>query len=807
MQFLKIIPMNSLSPGSLFRNEYTLVRPLGEGGMNRVYLVTDLLGQEWALKETRAPSEVQMSPQEMRDNYNREVTILANLNHPNFPKINEHFSIGDRHYLVEEFVHGVSLEEYSAYNKIGELEVIDLALMICEILEHLHRRNIIYRDLKPENIIVTGDSKLKLLDFNIARFFKSGKISDTQALGTPGYAAPECYGIAQSDARSDIYSIGATMHRLLTGINPGDSPFQFEPINSFRLDISRSTMEIIEKALSREPANRFPSVRKMKQALRKERSFLVVPPSSFQRFLQVVATFSISTIRAIGSAVTSQSGVSQPPSPPSPLSSRSAPMPSVPPAQLFHNAPIRTVSHDFTPPPASAIHVDYRTIDLDEKDDMGRAPLHLAVIAHSPEGVRDLIKRGADVDCTDDMGLKPLDWARIYNYREIAEILVRSAEAFSQGTCSFLDSNESSDDESRDDEKALDFGTVNTRKKDGMGRTPLHQAVIEGSLNGAAMLIERGADIDSQDRMGMTPLDWALFGNNLKMAELLINHGANVDYGDYSGLTPLHRAVIAGNPVITGFLLSHNARTDITDRDGKIALHYRLQRHAESSHADMPDCDSLFQSTSREIFRLFISHGFKVNYQDYGGRTFLHYCAETGDVEALELFITHGADVNLADKASRTPLHYAVLGNSMGSVEMLLNHGASPALQDQDGAAPLHAAIMTSSATIAISLMGHGSEVNLRDRKGRTPLHYAASAEHGDLISQLIDRGADVTLKDTDGKTPLHHSVMAGNEHNARFLLERGAPASLTDKAGMTPLDWARYYGNEKMQSLLGEKA
>jgi ankyrin repeat protein/serine/threonine protein kinase len=734
--------MSTLVPGSIVNNSYTVSRLIGEGGMNRVYLVKDRSGRQWALKETRAPGELQMSPDEVRANFKREVSILVDLNHQNFPKVEDHFAIGDRHYLVEEFVEGVSLEEYSSCNKLSELEVIDLALMICEILEFLHKKNIIYRDLKPENIIVTRDTRLKLLDFNIARYYRQGQSSDTQALGTPGYAAPETYGSAQSDARSDIYSLAATMHRLLTGLNPQDNPFQFEPISSLRLDISGSLIALIEKGLSREPADRFPSVAKMKKELVRERKFLVPSTSSFQSFLHIVASFGISALRAITSLHPQQSMplppvLTMPPIPPRP------PVPPRAPAHFVDPA----ATQQLTPVAARA--------------------------SSPPSGVGD------------DAGLR---------YSGFATML--------QGYDDYSDL-----EETPEDEKEIDYGRADIRSRDGMGRTPLHDAVIRGDLNGAAMLIERGAMVNSGDRMGMTPLDWALFTNNLEMARFLVNHGADVDSKDYSGMSPLHRTVIGGNSLLTEFLLSGKADMYGTDRDGKIPLHHRLKPADEIARGeDGPSRNDVFSSTSREMFRLFISQGFDVNYRDYAGMSFLHYLAECGDRVDAELFISHGADVNCLDKQSKSPLHYAVSSKSTEFAEMLIKKGSSVNVQDQAGATPLHISVLMALQDLAQVIMDHGADLTIGDRKGRTPLHYASSGESPELTAKLISHGADVTRQDVDGKTPLHCAVSEGREENARLLLASGASVSVTDKAGMTPGDWALYYRNERMKNILGMK-
>src|SRR6266704_2200175 len=168
-----------------------------------------------------------MSPQEIieaTENFKREALLLAGLTHPNLPSIYDHFSEAGRWYLVMDFIEGETLEERLNKEPEGRLSVEEaqrIGIQLCTVLGYLHGRQppIIFRDLKPANIMMTPDGHLYLIDFGIARHFKPGQAKDTIAFGSPGYAAPEQYGKAQTTARSDIYSLGANLHQLLTGID------------------------------------------------------------------------------------------------------------------------------------------------------------------------------------------------------------------------------------------------------------------------------------------------------------------------------------------------------------------------------------------------------------------------------------------------------------------------------------------------------------------------------------------------------------------------------------------------------------
>ena len=185
---------------------------------------------------------------EATESFKREAMLLAGLLHPNLPRTYDHFYDRGRWYLVMDFIEGETLEEY--LNKIPATgasrryapqgstrmlpveEVLDIGVQLCTILHYLHTSQppIIFRDLKPANIMLTAAGHLYLFDFGIARHFKPGQARDTANLGSVGYAAPEQYGKAQTTPRSDIYSLGATLHQLLSGNDPSGSPFRFAPL-------------------------------------------------------------------------------------------------------------------------------------------------------------------------------------------------------------------------------------------------------------------------------------------------------------------------------------------------------------------------------------------------------------------------------------------------------------------------------------------------------------------------------------------------------------------------------------------------
>ena len=244
----------------IFQGTYLLCGEIGRGGMSTVYLAEHLrLKTKWAIK--------QVGKYAIPDfNVRAEAELLKKLHHPMLPRIIDIFEDSDNIYIVEDYIPGMSMDRYlEAYGPVPEAQALEWFKAICEALHYLHSQSspVIYRDMKPSNIIVQMDGALKLIDFGIAREYKAGSVADTSRIGTKGYAAPEQFGNMQSDARTDIYSLGVTIYHMLTGKSPYEPPYSFLPVRQFDPRLSPGLEHIVKRCLQPNPADRYQSVQQL----------------------------------------------------------------------------------------------------------------------------------------------------------------------------------------------------------------------------------------------------------------------------------------------------------------------------------------------------------------------------------------------------------------------------------------------------------------------------------------------------------------------------------------------------------------
>lgn len=268
-----ILPTGKLTTGFVLKQRYRIIEQVGKGGFSAVYKAVDTYfsNRIVAIKEMSLSKFSPNETFEVEYTFNQEVRMLANLTHPNLPRIYDNFPHAGRQYLVMDFIEGETLDHYLYETMSGHVpiqEVLDFGIQVCNVLGYLHTRRppIIFRDLKPLNIIRTPDGLLYLIDFGIARYFKIGRDRDTIPFGTSGYTAPEL-AYQQSNPSSDIYSLGVTLYELLTANDPMHNPIRSGSLRLHNRIIPAELEKLIMQMIDGDPRRRPHNLSEVKQHL------------------------------------------------------------------------------------------------------------------------------------------------------------------------------------------------------------------------------------------------------------------------------------------------------------------------------------------------------------------------------------------------------------------------------------------------------------------------------------------------------------------------------------------------------------
>jgi serine/threonine-protein kinase len=279
--------LGKFEAGTVLRDRYSLKEVVGHGGMGSVYLAEDLRlpGRLCAIKEVKPESNA--TPEARRQEHNqflREASLLAQLDHPNLPKVSDFFSEGGRDYLVMDYVPGKNLKELIDDSRVQgrqlQVEVVDnWAEQIMDSVSYLHDQDppILHRDIKPSNIKLTPDGRIKLVDFGLAKVMasdNSSTITVIQGRGTAYYTPLEQYGAESehTNVHSDIYALAATLYHLLSGAPPPEAKERFlnpavmRPLKKINRNVSAKTSDAVDWGLEMHPEDRPEGIELFRQA-------------------------------------------------------------------------------------------------------------------------------------------------------------------------------------------------------------------------------------------------------------------------------------------------------------------------------------------------------------------------------------------------------------------------------------------------------------------------------------------------------------------------------------------------------------
>lgn len=311
-----------LKSGEVLRSRYVIKRTIGQGGMGSIYLAEDerLKGRVCALKEVEHDRALDKAlRKEAQDQFKQEATILARLDHPNLPKVSDFFSIGDRDYLVMDFVPGDDLRTLMLKAKhqekfLSEKDVRAWANQLADALLYLHNQNppILHRDIKPSNLKLTPSGLLKLVDFGLVKIMAPGEVTITviQGQGTALYTPLEQYGgdSAHTDIRSDIYSFGATLYHLLTNTPPADArerfiqPDSLKPPRAINPAISPQMERAIFWAMNLHPDQRPQTISQLKDYFTGKSLISATPSNDGERLTSIIREKDVNRL-VVGAAV------------------------------------------------------------------------------------------------------------------------------------------------------------------------------------------------------------------------------------------------------------------------------------------------------------------------------------------------------------------------------------------------------------------------------------------------------------------------------------------------------------------------
>lgn len=609
--------LSVLQPNTVLQNRYRIVRPLGRGGMGHVYEAVDVrLNRTIAVKETLVETD------ELRRAFEREAHLLANLRHPALPNVSDHFSEGDGLFLVMEYIPGDDLgvmlgrrhaaEETTPFEFAQVLAWADQLLDALEYL-HAHRPPIIHRDIKPANLKTTAKNQIILLDFGLAKGFaeEMSTITATQQspqsiVGyTPSYAPVEQIQGAGTDARSDLYALGATLYHLITGIKPPDAVTRLTALVSGAADplvaphetaraIDAHVSAALVRAMAINPDKRFSAAAEMRAALRRASDDSAATFAPVQNATATDADADEATLVGASSQADDPTELT--------VDARAARLTS----NARPDAPLQQVvipfenERDAEQKRRGAVWAGLFTVALLAVIGIGAAAWWYALQgrpAQKPVNVnrpRPVVATPTPMVAQQNANLPPVNQnAQINANVETGQMLAARRELARRNI-------------------PFDLAT-------------LLQAVAQGDVKTSDLLLTAGINANAPDARGTTALMLAARDGRDHLAQLLLEHDADPDAADQQNTTALMQAAAGGHDDTISILLDDDAQVDLTNNQGESALLLA----AKSGH--------------EEAVRQLINRDANINIKDKQGRNALQWAEINDHPKVAELLRRAGA--------------------------------------------------------------------------------------------------------------------------------------------------------------------
>ncbi|XP_022667541.1 ankyrin-2-like isoform X4 [Varroa destructor] len=494
----------------------------------------------------------------------------------------------------------------------------------------------------------------------------------------------------------------------------------------------------------------------------------------------------------------------------------------------------------------------HRGAEVNAATKKGNTALHIASLAGQTDVVRLLVEKGANVNAQSQNGFTPLYMAAQENHDAVVRLLLANnasqslatedgftplAVALQQGhdkVVAVLLENDAKGKvrlpalhiaAKKDDTKAaallLQTHEHNPDVTSKSGFTPLHIAAHYGNANIAALLLEKGADVNFPAKHQITPLHVAAKWGKANMVKLLLEEGAKLDASTRDGLTPLHCAARSGHDQVVDQLIEKGAPITAKTKNGLAPLHMASQGdHVESAkillnHKAPVDEITVDYLTALHVAahcghvgvaKLLLEKKADANSRALNGFTPLHIACKKNRIKVVELLLRHGASIEATTESGLTPLHVASFMGCMNIVIYLIQHGANADVPTVRGETPLHLAARANQTDIVRILLRNGAQVDTKAREQQTPLHIAARLGNTDIVGLLLQHGAHVDSATKDQYTALHIAAKEGQEDVVNMLLDHGASVTAKTKKGFTPLHLAAKYGNLRVAKLLLQK-